>query len=365
MFFTKTVRHFAVLIVSCNFCGVLCAQTQKEIRDKWEEKERIVESFSITWSEAHHRPEGKVLVEEGELETPKISTALDYSLSLQGIRYRYGVNGKLPRLQEGETVLSYRDTVSVFDGRRGKGLSSSESRVNQMGQIFETEERPGIMNNMSVQPVMFCFRMLNPKMSPIDTSKPFEIENTTVNGKSRVNVTFVDKDQRVERQLVLAPELDMSVVTYRLKVHGRAKTQFDLSYKRDSQANFWVPSGWTITRLANDGSIKSTIVGTVEECEVNPGLPDSEFELDFPVGTVINDMVENKTYVFRDDGSKRKVVREELIDQVPAKQLMETEPFDPLADGRRSRWNWLFFANAILLVLLLVAAVKKIRNRRG
>jgi hypothetical protein len=264
---------------------------------------------------------------DGEtIQIDELNMTTDFYLSFQGTKFRHEREGTVPWAGDGEVSLLWRTSTNVSNGQQRRGLAKYEQTDFPQGSISEADTRSLIMNDITMGPVMFAFRMLEPEMRPMDTSPPFQVERSEVDGKVLYRLDFSGQPPDIQRILTVDPDYDFAIVRYVLKNRGRLRVQVDISYRRDDESGFPVPTGWTSTSLSGTGEVRSAAVATVTHCTLNPRLEPDEFEITFPHGTLVDDRIANQEYIIREDGTNRRVTSAELRAGIPVERLLETEP---------------------------------------
>jgi hypothetical protein len=137
---------------------------------------------------------------------------------------------------------------------------------------------------------------------------------------------------------------------------GRVVGAVEVEYNADLQVG-WMPITWKVVRFLPDGGLNDSVTANVAEYRVNAPSSGELFELQYPPGTWVRNHVTNETYIIREGGWKRPVLRGEF-DGTNYEQLLNSDP-----PGMPSR-RWL----SIILVaatILLIVVVLRACYRRG
>jgi hypothetical protein len=89
----------------------------------------------------------------------------------------------------------------------------------------------------------------------------------------------------------------------RYSTGGKLTRQIDVTAFRDLEGGGKFPTEWTLARYTPAGKIASTRTMSVRDLVVNRAASDDEFTVKFPPGIDVEDVVLNKFYLVRDDGS--------------------------------------------------------------
>ena len=95
-------------------------------------------------------------------------------------------------------------------------------------------------------------------------------------------------------------------------------TEISISYVAD-ESNGWVPQSWTLE--TSFGHVKES--ATVTKFSINKPIADSEFELDFSSGAIVQE--KNELALVYPDGKRRQLQPAE-IDGHNFQDLLNTEP---------------------------------------
>ena len=115
--------------------------------------------------------------------------------------------------------------------------------------------------------------------------------------------------------VIFAPFLGRSPFTAlirRIVVASRdgVQRQTDIFYKKCERGDS-VVSGWKISKFGEGGAVLSTVESVVTDAEINLPLDPSEFTIDFPAGTYVDNLAGPQDYIVRSDGSRRFIASSE------------------------------------------------------
>jgi hypothetical protein len=100
------------------------------------------------------------------------------------------------------------------------------------------------------------------------------------------------------------PAEDFMPVQRTDKVKGVVRREVEISYKRDETYG-WVPTTWKIDLLDPQNNITWIDSATVTSYSINKAIPDADFKLTLPVGTLVHDYEKDQIYVLDAAGAKR------------------------------------------------------------
>jgi hypothetical protein len=335
-----------------------------DIRTVWRDTERAVQSARIRWTEEQVRPGASVTMPDGQtIQVDQQAFETEYYLAFHGTHFRFERTGAVPSVVGGGPAeLAARTIINVSNGRQHRSVTTGENMPFPKGTILGAENRSIALNDIVVQPPLFAFRMLEPRMRPFDTSKNFRNDKSDLDGKPVYKLVYPGKSQELRHILLVDPELGFSIVRYALEKRGRVTLQMDISYRRNEEVGIVVPTGWKTTRLSESGEIRSETIADVKECTLNPKLDADEFEITFPHGTLIDGRILGQQYLARVDGSNRRVTAAELRAGIPVQQLLKTEPGESFPRNR-PYWTFMLLASGVVMATLAVFLVLK-RVRR-
>lgn len=163
---------------------------------------------------------------------------------------------------------------------------------------------------------------------------------------------------------------------YNIKSNDKVGFQVDCSYKEEGSS--WIPIRWTVNNLDNNGSIMSSSSDEVKEYKINPAIRTSDFDLAFPVGTLVSDQrpqpgigrTGTLDYIVKVDGTKRIVTWNES--DATYEELLATGSGQATA-GRAANKpkkspytsNLILSLNILVIVVLIcwIAIRKKFRKK--
>jgi hypothetical protein len=104
----------------------------------------------------------------------------------------------------------------------------------------------------------------------------------------------------------------------------QVRLQWDIQYSaKDSGYHL---EGWKCVKTDAQGHVIRTTTAKPVECTVNPDLADSAFQIEFPVGTYVEDRVANESYILKENSQKRHVSPKEWQSGATYESLLNSEP---------------------------------------
>lgn len=132
-----------------------------------------------------------------------------------------------------------------------------------------------------------------------------------------------------------------------------------------------VPKRWKVTELTQDkGAVHRDTLMEVETIELRCKLEDSDFQVEFPPGTVVQDASKSEISMFfvRNDGSRREITESEWVAGIDYDRLTGSEPGtltgrSAVPKNKASYWRILTINGVIVAAVLVAIAVRAYRRR--
>ncbi|MCR4413500.1 MAG: hypothetical protein NUV77_13850 [Thermoguttaceae bacterium] len=235
------------------------------------------------------------------------------ALSLSGGMLRYESRG--PRYAPDHKAFLPQRFINVFNGSVNTMYFSFEgaehARLGAYGFVNQRESRNVDAGNVSVQAIAAWCRVFDRDVS----ATLFETDHCVVSPKEgsvqgRACV-ILERSGKNGRSYWVDAGRDWIILRYLLGASDKPTRQVDISYTLD-KVHGWVPARWKYVALRRDPpEVELQIEGSVSRYEINVEIPKTEFEFDFPVGTVVRDLNTDACYIICGEGRKRAVTREE------------------------------------------------------
>lgn len=270
----------------------------QKILDAWQKRQARVRTWKYVYSSrVHLRKEGRAReIRPRRPETPSLPfdqlTDLKYTVHFtfffDGLRMGYRFHG----VQRGRAATNELMEVTgrkVFDGKECRHLHVWPSLRHGTGPFPQYDIENGNKSFLHIgnYPFLFAYRMQEPKLfSSSVTTDSLKVNDKRVLLDGRNCVVL-----RAPRfSLWVDPSREFVIVRYRRHGANPEKTlvQMELDYSK-VPADGWVLTGWTKTRFSPAGTVTSSTRTTVTEYEMNPKIPDSEFQIEIPDGALIWD----------------------------------------------------------------------------
>ena len=291
-----------------------------ELRAKIEEREKTIKSFDIRFEE---RMPDKVV---------------NWIVLKKGNRQiRVEHEGKLLSPIDQKPYLA--KTINVSNGNVHKTFCPNLGNLYPGGYVTK-EDRTSFYSHVALQPIAFRYRMVEWMAAdcPTRSNDKISVRTGTLDGKACViawwswtkpAVVFPDgklgKPTINVREVHLDPTREMIPLRVTAMVNGSFSThlQWDLEYSV-ADAGF-VLSGWKFDATNREGRIRHAKSVKVLQWKVNPSIDDSAFDIQFPVGTYIEDRVAGENYILKENSRKRRVTAKDWSGAT-YETLLHTEP---------------------------------------
>ena len=238
---------------------------KEQIFDAWKKRQKMVSSGRFYYT-----------LGKAEIE-----------LSFDGDRKRYHFQGVNPFNAEGVK----QDHTSTFNGKESKFLELVEREV-PIGFYFnEGYCRRAVLIDSLV--LRFTFRAFRHERSGFDCSTlAISSRSGSIDGQKCVileRITLGIGGMDIQEYFWVDPTKGYSIVRYQLE-QGILMRQIDIVYENDKDKLLWIPKDWTYNMFNPDGTIKQTVESKLVKYELNPKLKDTDFEIEFPPNTQVNDL---------------------------------------------------------------------------
>lgn len=232
-------------------------------------------------------------------------------------------------------VLHTVRTVSVQTTELFLRLEQCDSRVYPQGYTNSNPFSSFEQDDFQLMPVLMAVRPFHPLMTKFTHfSNRFEV----VPGKTKVadRPCIELREKKPSRtgyreHIFVDSERDFAIVQYSFRKKGVLKREYAFS-DFVKTAGSWFPKKWRRTsffQTDDKESVRSEV--TVTDLKVNEPVKNADFQLAFPSGTWVRDGIE-RGYIVLKDGSKRRVLRKELIRGALYGDLLKTRTGEARAD---------------------------------
>lgn len=147
-----------------------------------------------------------------------------------------------------------------------------------------------------------------PKFFPLEHASIVS-QSVPLGDLSCVLLRLDDPDENwIPCDLWLDPGRGYLPVRYVTLVRERPSTYADIAYSRVSDDHYELTS-WKITEMNFEGEMSWSGSSEVLECRLNPEIPESDFEIQFPVGAEVRNFDTNRKFISGTDDSGLKTTQ--------------------------------------------------------
>ncbi|QDT44275.1 hypothetical protein Pan241w_43830 [Gimesia alba] len=373
--------HLICIIFANSFCRVSLASENSplqidEILTVWKQRSERIQSasfevsvkqtrskrhFKLNSDEEEEKAVNPAPVEEDKLAKDYITFNLNYSLLFDAPRVFCRIKGQWP-----DKSLQSKDfgRTMVTDGKYASDLGSFQGHPT--GTIYADSGWRG-NSIFALKPIRWALCPSDASLGiPLNEFKPIpELQSI-----DNIQCTVLERDisQNSEapgyRKIILwiTPEQnDCVVLKYALQEMGRTIVAYHCQYDF-SQPVGAIPTSWFTIWFFKDGGTRIRIDANVKSHEINPVVEDSDFQIDFPVGTFVTDMRKHDrynhelNYIVRKNGKKRIVLWEER-DKTYDELLASNTPQPTQQINSTINIRFLITVINVILVLVILSIV--------
>jgi hypothetical protein len=340
--------------------------TAEDVLKVWQAREEKVKTARFEWDKRQVIPKNFYRQELGGLiggEGPQppsdlmLNGGCRLSIGYGVMRYEYDGEGWSIK----HSVVRPSNTLSSFDGKiykriHVKNLADDypDAVIKSTGKNTSTE-----FNDLAIRPLWLTVRGAQSVAQhfPLLLHEPAD-RMVTINGRPCLEFVADSRQVSVRSQMYFDVERDYQL-TRRIETTNDVVTlKLDVTYAPHPEMG-WLPDKWEYVVKDRRGRLGISVACKLTSAEINPVLPEGEFDAQFPPWTRVTDLTGEKEvqYVVRDDGAKgREIVQDGR--NITYEQLVEAarEPFP---------WRrWLLIGSAVGIVLMLAALVWRRFRRR-
>lgn len=369
---TACAPSLAVVILLA--IGALAAAQERTVEmvyAKLIKNETAISNCVVTWKEHQTylkggiHPKGfptiKGEVQQEDIPPTDVTFEEKVRLVVSNNCFRHDLKSRLWSHHDG----GFRDDhyIAVFDGKTSTcfwPLGEYPSAV------IRKEVTHAEVQNVHAQPVL-----LNVRVSLIAKDFFEKLSANEMREEGFIDKTpcfVVEEPVTDEHQLARGMWFEKSNLLIRRVTFSKKGTillQIDMEYPETPVAH--IPKGWRIVRRDSTGSLVQSSAAHIETAEFNKPVSDSEFRVEFPVGTWVRDQrtksgFSNSTqYIVTEGSSKRPILREDL--GASYDQLRKSRPGEAFKVDAGSG-NLVIYGGVVVgvLALIVIGLVYKTRG---
>jgi hypothetical protein len=273
-----------------------------------------------------------------------------------GNQMRVSEEGNYWSMEKNDFVFEKR--LLVFDGKVVKEYKPQTHQAYPRGYIATEDPE---LTRPAYAPIRITYAPSRGAKNPLDIAKCWlSARQGVVDGRACL---LLEETPNIEWWV--DPARDYTVVRRFSKGRdGQVRSWWECSYVQDA-AHGWVPSTWKYASNNKDGSLQRATEYSVTAYAINPPAGEDDFQLDFPVGTFVEDLRDKKGFIVRPDDGQRVVTMAERMRRVSYDELVKTESGAAGLPPARSAWagmRWISLGICVVsAVLLLFRWLRRLR----
>lgn len=301
-------------------------------------------TFTVNLLEAMGRPS-----EKKDISVPDTSFNIRLRLAIDSNRrFRMDCDGKAPA----PTKDGYPDQhhIEIFDN----GVRNTIFPVGAFGYPsghINRAKNPTAIRNPQVLPILIAYRAFDREIGVFDANKlTLTKDKGVVEDRQCLILKYMEKMIWVDTARDYVPtryyELEQGVTTRRI----------DIKYIADVQHG-WVPTSWNNVSLKGNGDTQGSVRASVAEYSIGKPISKETFDVHYPPGTWVRDYVKDESYILREDGTRRMVLKSENGKDYT--DLIQTNS----PNLTRRRFPWIVGIGTLLLAVVVAVLFYRILKR--
>jgi hypothetical protein len=286
--------------------------TLTTIMSAWKAREREVIAFDFHAVGTEFRPKTTFPAEklalagerprEKERSVPDTSFRLGLRLAVdRNLRARFDYDGKGLVPDENGSYPDMRSNTVWKDGVQTlffpfSGLGYPSGHVSKDSNCLAARSPQTL-------PLMMVYRPLDEKIGVFDANK-LRLKDSKSDAETEIVLTHGESMLWVDRTKDFVP------TRYRLVSRGVTSRSIDITYASDVRFG-WVPKSWKQVTSPNGVISDSCTVDVVDSILGDGAVSDDTFVVTFPPGTWVRDYIRDESWIVREDGSQRTVLKSE------------------------------------------------------
>lgn len=336
--------------------------TLADIERAWKEREKALKSGRIEWTEHTLFARGSIIPksagEDRIVPNEDISIKSNKTYIWDLNRMKYHSEGRSP--ESNGTRFVPTTVTCVCGGSKGsRTLRHNTSIEFPRGLILKggTLDPQEARENVELIPVLLWLRPLDVHGININISSCRLLpEKRRVGGRDCV---VLRKTQGMRHdEWAVDIQRNYIITRYELIVDNKSIVNTELDYTANTGTG-WSLSKWHTVWLNNDGGLSTDRHGNVTTCVVGESADPSQFELEFPRGTWVNDTIRNLEYILTSDGSERIVTQGEILKGIPYRELLQTASGLGSTTSPHAWRRWVLWSASLTLVAVMAMVVLK------
>jgi hypothetical protein len=364
----STIIHMSLIFSSCGLAGVesdkAAILTSDQIIDAWQSRRKRIATFRAKWEERQSTSRPSRVTEVGSpaegSQPQELTLVSKYSLIIKESKFCFEQSGNVPTAKaDGAVFTSVRDTKTCYDGKQTKGLTHFE----EFPQGAIDSQRASLGRQVVLLPIMIAFYLVDSDFAPFSSYQLTIVDKTAFVGDSSCIVArIVDKKSpHIVRDLYCDPKKQFSVLRYLMQANGKPVCQIDMDWTQNPKGE-WAPRSWQASTFNGDGTLKTATEATITDIVFNDLIDDEkEFDVQFPIGTRVDDRTANRVYIVQEDEQRRDILPAEVASGMSQEEFLSTRSGERLE--RKSSRIWMLCGTvAIIIVLTWLVLNKRVQK---
>jgi hypothetical protein len=267
-----------------------------EVVKAWQKRQDQVKTFRFAWTEQQVHPKGWITnpryPQREWSDIPNLFTDRNYTVSktlaVDGNKMRYSFELDRKEEPDGFMVISPKgDNKGLGEGKHYSYTSVFDGQTGMIRLTSLTDSPPAVIRqtitnvdaqNLDTRAILVAFRPLDPLMGHLLIDRAVtNLRRTFFNGRS----TFLLEEQRDpsgwKTILRIEPERGFVVNQFLVPFEGKPILQMNIDYVEDPKWG-WIPSGWQVTQMLDDGSTRLVSEAKVTSYSINQPISAEEFK---------------------------------------------------------------------------------------
>jgi hypothetical protein len=294
------------------------------IERAWQHRMEVSRTSIIKWSESRINrpidPENQQPLGDMPQQVPELAIYLDRG------KARFDdclINSKRDEL--------LKRAIAAYNGASSRTLSPDNEHP--WGVIYP-HKRLNCSGRMTAWPVLLLYRGMDSKLIDLtlDVFRNASVVPDQRPGYTTLRATGTARGRIAlsKWELTLANDFDYAPVKLRGYHNGIPCFDLRIELMRNSSGEV-VPVSWSVSMVTEKGVLLQAVRAKVTLCNLQATVDQSLFDLDFPNGTLVDDLRPRATGGFARqyvlvDGKEREIRKEELIRGASYEELIRTKP---------------------------------------
>jgi hypothetical protein len=268
--------------------------TKDEIIKAWRKRQDAIKTFRFAWTEQQTHPKGWLpnprYAQREWSNIPSLLKDRNYTvnkaLAVDGGKMRYSF--EIYRKEETDALAQgdnkglgagrHYSYVSVFDGQTAKTSLNSITNFNSEPNAASQASTSVDAQNLDTRAIMMTLRPLDSAMGHILLDRAVtNLRRTFYKDKSTFLLEERHDPSGWKMILRIEPERDFTVCEYLVIFEQKLIADIDIDYIEDAKYG-WIPSGWQVSQMLDDGSIRLLSEAKVTSYSINQPIGAEEFK---------------------------------------------------------------------------------------